>query len=96
VSDPLMSRDHLRGFSSRSASIKADSAAACCHRLGSARRPRERLAPRLEDATERAGIEMRCGAILSDVRQPDAVESRTNDKVQIVHDEPPLHRNVND
>jgi hypothetical protein len=39
---------------------------------------------------------MRCGAILSDVRQPDAVESRTNDKVQIVHDEPPLHRNVND
>src|SRR3954452_24596719 len=64
VSDPLMSRDHLRGFSSRSASIKADSAAACCHRLGGARRPRERLAPRLEDATERAGIEMPRRAML--------------------------------
>jgi hypothetical protein len=61
--------------------------------LGSARRPRERLAPRLEDATERAGIEMRRGAILSEVRQPDAVESRTNDKVQIVHDDPAVHRN---
>jgi hypothetical protein len=33
------------------------------------------------------------GAILSEVRQPDAVESRTKDKVQIVHDEPAVHRN---
>jgi hypothetical protein len=64
--------------------------------LGSAGRPRERLAPRLEDATERAGIEMPRRAMLSEVRQSDAVESRTNDKVQIVHDEPAVHRNVND
>jgi hypothetical protein len=61
--------------------------------LGSARRPRERQAPRLEAATERAGIEMPRGAILSEVREPDAVESRTNDKVQIVDDEPAVHRN---
>jgi hypothetical protein len=58
--------------------------------------PWERLTPLLEDANERTGIQMRRGAILSKVRQPDAVESRTNDKVQIVHDEPAVHRNVND
>jgi hypothetical protein len=46
----------------------------------------------LEDATERAGIEISRGAILSEVREPDAVESRTNDKVQIVDDEPAVHR----
>jgi hypothetical protein len=61
--------------------------------LGSARRRLGRLARRLEDATERAGIEMRRGAILSEVTQPDANESRTNDKVHIVDDEPAVHRN---
>ena len=34
LSDLLTLRDHLRGFSSRSVSINADSPAGCCRRLG--------------------------------------------------------------
>jgi hypothetical protein len=60
---------------------------------GSTRRTRERLAPRLEDANERAGIEVWCGAILSEVREADAIESRANDQAHVVRDERTIHLN---
>src|SRR5438876_4178418 len=53
---------------------------------------RERLTPLLKDANERAGIEMRRGAILSEVRQADAIERRPNYQFQIVHDQWPIDR----
>jgi len=53
---------------------------------------RERLTPLLKNANERAGIEMRRGAILSEVRQADAIERRPNDQFHIVHDQWPIDR----
>src|SRR5438034_9997796 len=47
---------------------------------------RERLTPLLKDANERAGIEVWRGAILSEVRQADPIESSANDQVHVVHD----------
>jgi hypothetical protein len=54
--------------------------------------PWERLTPLLKDANERTGIKMRRGAILSEVRQANPIESRANDQVHVVHDEGTVHR----
>src|SRR5438093_1265950 len=54
--------------------------------------PWERLTPLLEDANERTGIKMRRGAILSEVRQANPIESSANDQVHVVHDERTVDR----
>jgi PAS domain S-box-containing protein len=47
----------------------------------------ERLAARLENAHQGAALEVRCRAILSNVRQPRAIECGANHEFHIVHDQ---------
>ena len=51
---------------------------------------RERLTPLLKDAHERATIDVRRRAILTEVRQAHSIERCPNDQFHIVHDQWPI------
>jgi len=55
-----------------------------------------RLTPLLKDANERARVEVRRRAILSEVRQTGSIERGANDQVHVVHDHGPFTATVND